>query len=119
MKKLFGSIVAFAVPMLGFAATYNNLDDIIKDVFRYGNIAISILISFAVIYIIFAVVNYVISGDDGEKLAAAKNKILWGVIGLVVILSIWGIVRVVRNTFNFGPNQAPTNEFPQVIQYRQ
>jgi hypothetical protein len=118
MKKLFGSIVAFAVPMLSFAAPYSDLDDIIKDVLQYGNKFIALLISFAVIYIIYAVVVYIISGDDEGKLAAAKNKILWGVIGLVVILSIWGIVGVVRNTFNFGPNQAPTTDFPKVIEFK-
>lgn len=112
MKKLIAGLVTFAAPLLSSAATINNADDIITMLFRYGNIAINILISFAVLYLIYAIVRYVIMAGDAEKRDEAKSQILWGVVGLVVILSIWGLVRIVRNTFYTGPNVAPIQDYP-------
>lgn len=117
MKNLIATLGAIGLPTFVSAAVINNADDIINEAFRYGNIAIALLIAFAVVYIVYAIVIYVIKGDDEEKLKAAKSKILWGVIGLAAILSIWGLVRIVKSTFYTGTNTAPTGEFP-VIQRR-
>lgn len=116
MKKILGSIAAFALPALAFAQTpINNANDIIDLFYRYGNIAINIAISLAVIYIVWGVVQYAIMSEDSdENRKVAKNKVLYGVIGLAVILSIWGLVRIVTNTFQTGSNNAPTQDFPQI-----
>src|SRR6185369_5264186 len=81
-----------------------------------GNTAIQILIAFAVIWIIYNVVRYLImGGEDPEKRKAAGSAILWGIVGLFVILSIWGLVRILTNTFRTDTT-APVNQYP-TIQY--
>ncbi len=121
MKKLFGSIVAFGLPVFALAQVQTRVGDIndaIRIFYQYGNVAISILISVAVIFIIYGIVKYAVMGaDDEEKRGAAKQQIIWGVIGLAAILSIWGLVRFVTTTINTGPNQAPTSNFPKVQPY--
>lgn len=112
MNKLIAGLATFAAPLISSAAVINSADDIISMLFRYGNIAINILISFAVLYLIYAIVRYVIMAGDAEKRGEAQSQILWGVVGLVVILSIWGLVRIVRNTFYTGPNVAPVQDYP-------
>lgn len=114
MKKLIALSLALA-PVSAFAVTYNNLDDIITYGLGYGNTFIQIIIALAVIYIVYGVFTYLIRGansEDGKE--KGKNTILYGVIGLFVILSIWGIVNIVRSTFKTGDNRAPTEAFPKV-----
>jgi hypothetical protein len=48
---------------------------------------------------------------SGEERAAHRSSILWGLVGLAVILSIWGLVAILRNTFN-TQNQTPAQDFP-------
>ena len=37
-------------------------------------------------------------GDDSEAKKSAKNHILWGVIGIFIMISVYGIIRMVANT---------------------
>lgn len=53
----------------------------------------------AVIIIVVAGFMYTTSGGDPAKLTRAKNAILGAVIGLVVILSAFGITSVVLGVF--------------------
>lgn len=115
MKKIFGSLVAFLLPAFAFAEVITDANSLIDLFYKYSNIAISVLISFAVVFIVYAIVKYAVMGaDDEEKRKTAKTQIIWGVIGLAVILSLWGLVRVVTRTFDTGTNTAPINEFPKV-----
>lgn len=116
MKKLFAAVFVLGLPVLASAQNViTNADSIIDVFYKYSNIAISALISLAVVFIVWGVVKYAIIGADSEdKRKEAKNQIIWGVIGLAVILSIWGLVRLVTNTFNTGDNRAPVEKFPEV-----
>jgi len=70
------------------------------------NSVVPVLIALAVVFFVWGVVSYVIS-DDEEAKEKGRNRIIYGVIGLVVIVGVWGLVRVVGNTF--GLNNANQN----------
>ena len=53
----------------------------------------------AVIMIIIGGIRYVTSNGDGNQVTAAKNTILYSVIGLVVALLAYAIVNFVLNQF--------------------
>jgi len=81
------------------------------------NIIIPILISAAVLVFIWGVIGYVLGGSEEAK-DEGKKRMLYGLIGLLVIVSIWGIVSIVKNTFGItnGSNIAiPCIESPGVI----
>jgi len=60
---------------------------------------VPILIAVAFIVFLFGVYKYFILGAADEKSRAdGRMFVLWGVIGLVVILSVWGIVNIVKGT---------------------
>lgn len=59
---------------------------------------IPILISISVIVFVWGVFRYVIA--DGEDREKSRNVMMYGIIGLFVMVSVWGLVAVVTNTFN-------------------
>lgn len=73
--------------------------------------AIPILVSISVIVFVWGVFWYVIAADE-ERKKSSKEKMIYGIIGLFVMVSVWGLVAVVRNTlglqntnglfFNYG-----------------
>lgn len=74
------------------------------------NAVVPVLIALGVVYFVWGVVTYVISSDEEAK-AAGKDRIIYGIIGLVVIVGMWGLVSVVRNTFSLDNStniQLPT-----------
>ncbi len=70
------------------------------------NIFISLLMILAVVYFIYGVVTYVIAkGSDGKE--EAKSRVTNGLIGLFIIVSFWGIIRIVQNQFGVDNTVAP------------
>ncbi len=111
MKKIIAGLVAF-MPALAAAQAITDVNSLTYKLTNLGNTAIQILIAFAVIWIIFNVIRYIVKADSDDRNKYAM-AILWGVIGLFVILSIWGLVRILSNTFRTD-STAPTQQFPQV-----
>ena len=86
---------------LGTSNGSQTLQGIICVIGNILDIVIPILIVLAVIYFIWGVVQFVIAGDEEAK-TKGRNHMIYGIIGLVVIVAIWGLVGIVRNTFGLG-----------------
>ena len=99
MKKILtGTLLAgFPAIVLAQANAFSVLG-VIANIMR---ILIPLLITAALLYFIWGVVRYVIATDSDGK-ASAKDVVVRGVLGLVVITTIWGLVGFVQSTFGFG-----------------
>ena len=64
---------------------------------------IPFLVSLGVVYFVWGMVQYFVA-DSEEAKKTGKNRILYGIIGLAVIVSIWGLVNIVVETFGLGEN---------------
>jgi hypothetical protein len=69
-----------------------SIDSVITDVINVALWAIGIL---SVIMLIFGGIRYTVSGGDSNKVTAAKNTILYAVIGIVVAMLAYAIVNFV------------------------
>lgn len=98
MKKIIAFVLASS-PVLAFAQQpLTDINSVASKATYIGNLVISLAISFAILWIIVSIVRYLIAGgEEGRK--KAGPAILWGIVGLFVILSIWGLVAILRNTF--------------------
>ena len=55
----------------------------------------------------FGLVKYIISGADDKEVA--KSVMMWSLVALFVMVSVWGIIGLVQDTFGLGSGSAPTN----------
>jgi len=69
---------------------------------------IPLIFALAVAMFIWGVAQYVINSDEEAKKAKGKSFMIWGIIALFVMVSMWGLVSIIGNTFNLG------NTVPQV-----
>lgn len=69
----------------------------IKYVEKAANWLLYIVIALAVVFIIYAGFLYLTSGGDDEKTKAAKNYIVYAVIGIAIALLARGIVLLAKN----------------------
>lgn len=65
---------------------------------------IPIILTLAIIYFMWGVLQYVTKGKDASGQAEARNTMLWGIIAIAVMVSIWGLVGILRDTFNISDN---------------
>lgn len=61
-------------------------------------IIIPIIITLVVIFFFIGVIKFVTAKDETKR-AEGRQTMLNGVIGLFVILSIWGIIAILQTTF--------------------
>ena len=60
---------------------------------------------FAIAFIVFiwGVFQYFIAGGANEEQRdKGKQFVMWGLIGFVVMVSLWGLVNLITGTLNFG-----------------
>ena len=65
---------------------------------------IPIIFAFAFVVFVWGIVSYFfIHGSDETKRTEGKKFAFWGVIGMVVLLSVWGFVNLVLSTLGIMP----------------
>jgi len=100
MKKILVlGLALVSVPM--FASAVTTVDTIIVQLLGFLAYVVPALITVAVIYFIWGVITFMTAADEEQK-KMSRSKIINGLIGLFVIVAFWGIIAVVKNTFNIG-----------------
>jgi hypothetical protein len=117
MKKYLVFAAAFLFPALTFAqgrqgGGFSSLQDTLGTLTNFINALIPFAIGIAVLVFIFGLISFITAGADEEKRKGARNTIIWGIIILFVMVSVWGLVNVLRNTFSLD-NQVP-DDIPAV-----
>lgn len=60
----------------------------------------------ATVILVFGIVKYITAGGDEESTKNARRMIIFGIIGLALMLSLWAFVRILIAFF--GLDGAPT-----------
>lgn len=60
---------------------------------------IGILFPLATTIFLWGVIEYMRAAGDEKKIKDARQKITYGIIGLFLMVAVWGIVRVIVTTF--------------------
>lgn len=105
MKKVLVSAALYAVPFIVLA---QGLVEATKTVGRIANLIIPIIGAVLIIYFFYGVIGYVNAGGDEEKRTAARNTMIYAVIGMFVAFSIFGLVKLLRTTFDVGSDTGLT-----------
>ena len=75
------------------------------------DLLIPIVIVLGVLLFVWGVVQYVIA-DDEEAKKAGKDRMIYGILGLVVIVALWGLVGIV--TRSLGLEGGAVINYPQI-----
>jgi hypothetical protein len=73
-----------------------------------NTVLVPVVFAFAFIAFLWGVFQYFILGaTQPEKRQEGTQFVMWSIIGLVVMISIWGIVNLVGNTLPLGSYNRP------------
>lgn len=85
-------------PIVSTCSSSGSFDFVLCKISLWLNTIVPILITLGVIYFIWGVISYAIAKDDEAKGTGRANMIN-GLIALLVIVSIWGLINMVKNAF--------------------
>ena len=69
----------------------------------------AILVVFALGFFLFiwGLIEYLMKLNEGGDNKEGKDHMLWGLAGMLVMISVYGIIVLLDNTFNLGVFQGP------------
>lgn len=72
------------------------------------SMVLPLIIAASVVWFVYSVFRYTISDYEAKK-EEARDQIIWGIVGIFVMVSVWGLVGILRSTFNLNNTtiQAP------------
>jgi hypothetical protein len=101
VKIVAGSL--WALPFMAFAQNVNYISKLISDAQYLLDRLVVLLIAFAVVWFIWNVIRFTMAEDEEGK-SKAKSQMIWGIVALAVIVSIWGLVAILQSIF-IGTNK--------------
>ncbi len=77
-------------------------NSLVSRLIGHANKIVLLIVALALVVFIYGLVEYITSADDKEKRKEGVTYITFGIIGLTVMVSVWGILSILTGTFNFG-----------------
>jgi uncharacterized membrane protein YidH (DUF202 family) len=104
-----------ALPVVALAqftdlrSSFEEIVDIIN------SIVIPLIVGIAGVWFMIGVIKYVTAGESEEGRKAGRNMMIWGIIALFVMISVWGLVNILVETFGLsGRNTIDPSDLPEV-----
>lgn len=117
MKKalVFGSVAltSFALPLVSLAAL-NDIQDVGEFIIDTIN-GVFVPVLFAIAFIVFiwgAFKAFILGATNDSAKDDGKNLMFYGLIGFVVMVSVWGLVNILTNTLGLGDTRGPSGGTP-------
>lgn len=105
MKKIaLITVGILALPLTSFAAL-ENIGELVTDIGGIVETIIPILLALALLGFFYGLVMYIFGKEDDK--AQAKKTMIWGVVALFVMVSVWGLVAWLGDAFGIEQDAAP------------
>ena len=93
------SIALFiCIPRISFGA-FQGVKDLLGDFKEVLDLIIPITFALALIFFFWGLAQFIRSISD-KTIAEGKNKMIWGIIALFVMISIWGIIKYIGESLD-------------------
>lgn len=81
-----------------------------------GKPVISLLFGVAFVIFVYGIVKFIRNADNDTGRKEGKDSIIYGIVGMVIMVAVFGIIRIIAGTIGV-PDPSPTiNQeiFPEV-----
>ena len=107
MKKVIITALALA-PTLAFAQNLGNLQTLLTSIGRLVALALPIVVGIALLAFFWGLVKFIFAQGNEESKADAKKVMLWSIVALFVMISVWGLIQFANTALGITPSTSPT-----------
>lgn len=100
MKKALILSTLVVAPMLAFAQELGNVANLLRAVGNLVNIALPIVVALTLLAFFWGLAKFVFAAGNEEAKTEGKKLMIWGIIALFVMVSVWGLVRFIGQALN-------------------
>lgn len=97
----------FFIPAFIFA---QGIQELITSSYSVVDLLIPIAVGVALLAFFWGLSQFILHKSGGSETARSEGSrlMVWGIIALFVIVSIWGIIALIQSEFNISPTTIPT-----------
>ncbi|OIO33277.1 MAG: hypothetical protein COZ49_04260 [Candidatus Yonathbacteria bacterium CG_4_10_14_3_um_filter_47_65] len=100
---VFFGVACALFPLLAFADPPATFKDLVKlFISSILDPLVPLIIGLALVYFLWGVSKYILHGDDEKKREEGRQMMVYGIIGLFVMVSVWGLVNILVGTFGLS-----------------
>ena len=115
MKRIFAfvsSVGYFALPLVaaaqvggggggaGGAGVLDQFKDLATKLLEIVNLLVPIAFTAALLFFFWGLAKFILAAGDPAAKEVGKNIMIWGIIALFVMASVWGITTILAETVN-------------------
>ncbi len=91
----------FVFDLFGTQVAYASVDTFVANVNKeIINPLILFLFALALVYFLYGMFQFISNGANDEKKTTGKSHMLWGIVGLTIMMGVWFILNMIMSTFN-------------------
>lgn len=99
MRLLLGLFLVLLAPSVAYA----DFDTFLANVNgTIVNPIIELLFALAIAVFLWGMFEFIMGQASQEKKTNGKSHMLWGVLGITIMMGVWGILNLIINTFGLG-----------------
>jgi len=102
-------IIGLFLPHLVFAQTLGHMFGIFT---RIINALMPFIVGLAVLFFMWGVFQFVKSSGNEDEITEGRNRMIYGIIAIFVMVSVWGFVNLLDETFGLQSDIIPLPLFP-------
>jgi hypothetical protein len=109
MKRFFlvAAVALLTLPTLAYAQELNNIQRLLDSIGRLISAALPIVAGLALLAFFWGVAMFIFAQADESKKVEAKKIMIWSVVALFVMVSVWGLVRFINNALGIQQERTP------------
>ena len=101
MKKFIVGALALA-PFLASAQAFGNVRTLLTSIGGLINTALPIVLGLAILGFFWGLAMFIFKAGDPDKQKEARSIMIWSIVALFVMVSIWGLVNFLGQALGVG-----------------
>lgn len=108
-RKIFITAGSFFFPLFVLAQTLSRELGIFS---KIVSALMPFIVGLAVLFFMWGVFQFIRASGNEEELTEGRNRMIYGIIGIFVMVSVWGLVNLLDKTFGLDSGLIPLPIFP-------
>lgn len=91
-----------------------NVDELFADIQGWITRLIPLMFAIGLVVFLYGLVRFLFSNNSDDATENGKRIMIWGIIALFVMASVWGLVNFLQGSFGLNTDDKKTIKLPQV-----
>lgn len=108
MKKVIMGALLFT-PAFALAQNLSNVSRLVESIRNVIDILIPLVAAIALLAFFWGLVKVILNAGNEEEKGKGKHIMIWGVVALFIIVSVWGLVKFIGEAIGVRPDDTNQN----------